>query len=238
MPYNHGLHEPTPVPMEAVLNMPEFPSRLLFKTVVTCRRMPAAPRIDGDLSHWEGIAPLPHLGSIEGVPPAGDVWVAWSEAGLYVAARVEKSSAVVSNRRRPQNGDGLQIIVDTRAVQNVHRATRFCHLFILLPKGGGLAGDAPIAWQAEIPGARESARLCKPGDIPIAATTDTARGFYTLEAALPAAVLTGWEPAPGVRLGFQYWLHDVQRGSETWSTSPDFPAMQDPSLWGLLELGE
>jgi hypothetical protein len=221
---------------EVPADMPSFPARLLFRTVVACPYMSAAPQMDGDLNDWAGVKPLPHLSEVEGQSPVGDVYVGWNEDAVYVACRVPKTDPVIANRRRPDAGDGLQVIIDTRGVQTVHRATRFCHLFVLLPTGAGPERDRPIAWQAEVPQARESGRLCRPEEIPIGATTDTARGFYTIEAAFPAAILTGYEPRPGMRVGFQYWLHDVQRGQETYTVPPELQAMQDPSLWGLLEL--
>lgn len=216
--------------------MADFPARLLFRTVVSVPYMPVSPHINGDLADWKGVRPLPHLCEIEDQPPVGEVYVGWNEDALYVACRVEKAKSVVSNRKRPEAGDGLQIIIDTRGVQTVHRATRFGHLFVLLPTGGGPGRDQPIAWQAEIPQARESAKLCQPEEIPIVATTDVSQGYYTIEAAFPGAILTGYEPTAGMRIGFQYWLHDVQRGQETYTVPLDLQAMQDPSLWGLLEL--
>ena len=43
---------------------------------------------------------------------------------------------------------------------------------------------------------------------------------------------------PGMRIGFQYWLHDTQKGQETYTVPLDLQAMQDPSLWGLLGLAK
>src|SRR5450759_783551 len=112
--------------------MPDFPARLLFRTVVSCPYMPVPPHINGDLGDWKDVSSLPHLCEVEGQAPVGDVYVGWNEDAIYAACSVEKTGRVTANRRRPQDGDGLQIIIDTRGVQTVHRATRFCHLFALL----------------------------------------------------------------------------------------------------------
>ncbi len=59
---------------------------------------------------------------------------------------------------------------------------------------------------------------------------------YTLEVALPATGLNGFQPREFGRLGFNYALHDSQRGSQSWTVSRDRPQAVCPSAWGTLEL--
>jgi hypothetical protein len=217
--------------------MPDFPSRLLFRPIAACPRIRPAPRIDGDLGDWAAVPPLPPLAEYDAEAVFADICVAWDESGLYIAERCERPSGVVAvNRRRPHAGDGLQVFIDTRATQGTHRATRFCHHFVLLPRSGGGTRSEPVGWQAPIMRARERAPLCAPQDIEIASSIH--EGFYVIEAHLPARILNGFEPRPGARIGFNYHVHDVVGGRRLWSSPRGFPADRDPSLWGILELGE
>lgn len=216
--------------------MPGFPSRVLFKAVAQCPRVDD-PRIDGDLSDWAEIPPLPDLGALDGAAGFARVHVGWSEAGLYVAEHCAKPEGTVSvNRRAPHAGDGLQVWIDTRCTQTTHRATRFCHHFVLLPKGGGLNRQDPVGWQGNIRRARDRAPLCDPAQIVLASRVGA--DHYTLEAFLPAGILAGFEPRVGLRMGFNFMAHDIPAGRQVWSTPPGFPADWDPSLWGILELVE
>lgn len=217
--------------------MAQFPSRMLFRPIVRCPRIDPAPTIDGDLSDWEGIGPLPPLEELDGRATFADVFVAWNSQGLYIAERCRKPEGTVAvSRRRPHAGDALEVWIDTRATQSAHRATRFCHQFVLLPKGGGAGRLEAIAWQVSIRRARERPLECDPSEIEIASFIGN--GFYTIEAHLPARILSGFEARAGARIGFNYLLHDVPGGRQFWAAPRGFPMHTDPSLWGLLELVE
>ena len=191
--------------------------------------------MDGQMGGWKGVPALPRLSELDGERAFAEVFVAWSEAGLYIAERCAKpEGVVVSNRRRPHSGDGLQVWIDARASQTSHRANRFCHHFILLPRGGGGNRMEPMGWQVNIRRARERPPVCKPEEIVIG--SQIGEGFYTIEAFLPARILNGFEPHVGMRLGFNYFAHDIPGGKQHWSSPRAMPMETDPSLWGLLEL--
>jgi hypothetical protein len=59
---------------------------------------------------------------------------------------------------------------------------------------------------------------------------------YLLQACVPAEALTGFDPAEHGRLGFTYAVVDRELGWQTFSIGPEFPFVEDPSLWGTLEL--
>ena len=59
---------------------------------------------------------------------------------------------------------------------------------------------------------------------------------YTLEAMIPAEALTGFDPTDHPRLGFTYAVVDRELGWQTFTVGPEFPFVEDPSLWGTLEL--
>lgn len=215
--------------------MPDFPSRMLFRPIASCPRLRQPIVLDGDLADWSGIPALPPLGELDGERTFAQVYVAWSEEGLYLAERCAKPGGTVTvNRRRPASGDGLQVWIDTRAAQTAHRASRFCHHFLLLPRGGGPGRGEPVAWQANLRRARERPPLCDPSQIRLASRVEG--DSYCLEVLLPTHLLNGFEPRAGERIGFNYFAHDVPGGKQVWSSPRAMPFDTDPSLWGLLEL--
>jgi hypothetical protein len=57
-----------------------------------------------------------------------------------------------------------------------------------------------------------------------------------LEAFLPAGVLHGFDPEQNTRLGVCYGVRDAELGEQQLAAGPDFPFVEDPSLWSVLEL--
>src|SRR5690349_13758542 len=178
---------------------------------------------------------LPALGELDGRPAFADVRMAWSPEGLAWQISVGgKTQLPWCRDSRLEDSDGLQVWVDTRATLNVHRAGRYSHRFIYLPSGGGSAGDQPIADQILINRARENARPFRPREIVARAKAD-GKG-YTLWAFASADALGGYDPAQQPRLAFTYAITDRERGQQTFSTGPEFPYEEDPSLWAEVRL--
>jgi hypothetical protein len=174
---------------------------------------------------------------LEGRAVFADVRAAWNDAGLALSLLVAgKKRPPLGDEDHPTQGDGLQVWIDTRDTHNVHRATRFCHWFVLLPNGGGKRRDEPMAEHLWIHRAKENPKRAESKQILL--RSEKRVDGYLLEAFLPAEVLTGWEPAEHPRLGFTYMVNDREMGQQTFSCSQHFPFREDPSLWGTLELTE
>jgi hypothetical protein len=62
------------------------------------------------------------------------------------------------------------------------------------------------------------------------------RDGYRLDCFVPAAALTGFEPAEHPRLGFHWAIIDREIGEHTFCCPPGLPYREDPSVWGSLEL--
>lgn len=213
----------------------DFPSRLIFKPVAECPRVDGIT-VDGDLSEWEEVPPLPPLCTLDGIEPFAEVKIAYNESGIYLATFTERREGVAVSRQRPQSADSLHVWLDTRGGLSGHRATRFCHCFVLLPKGGGPGRQQPVGRQIEIRRALDQPTLAQPEDMAIAIRQDETS--YSLEALLPAEILNGFEPEPGQTIGFTYLITDLVRGRQTYACGDEFPYSYDPSTWGRLRLGE
>lgn len=215
-----------------------LPPRFLFRFACSAPRADQLPGKSG--SRWLEFpagSELPDLSSLEGAPGFAVLRVAWNPGGLGIGVEVRgKSAPPRCDPERATTSDGLHLWIDTRCTQNVHRATRFCHFFCLLPRGSGKDGSRALGVQLLVPRAREDAALCDPGDLRVA--SEVCSDGYRLDAWLPAGVLHGFDPESQPRLGFYYAVVDSELGTQVLSVGEDFPYSSDPSLWGVLELAD
>jgi len=178
---------------------------------------------------------LPCFAELHGAKPFADVRLAWSEAGLTLNVTVRgKQQPPWCRDSRIDDSDGIQLWIDTRNTQNIHRAGRFCHRFALLPIGAGRKLDEPAAVLLAINRAKESPREIDPRALKVLA--DRFADGYKLEGFLPAAALTGYSPAEQPAIGFSYAVIDRELGWQTFTVGPELPFVDDPSLWGTLDL--
>lgn len=215
--------------MDEPLLAPTF----LYRFAVPCRQVPDLAK-RSPLTLPDDCA-IPSLSLLEGRPQLADVRVAWSEAGIGMSVRIQgKKQPPWCRDSRIEDSDGLQVWIDTRNTQNIHRAGRFCHRFAFLPTGGGRKLDEPVAALLAINRAKESPREIEPRQLVV--RCDRRVDGYTLEAFIPADTLTGYNPSDQPQLGFTYSVTDRELGTQTFTVGPEFPFDEDPSLWGTLEL--
>lgn len=178
---------------------------------------------------------MPSFGELEGRPRFADFRLAWNEAGLEVQLKVMgKSQEAWCRETRAEDSDGISIWIDTRDAHNIHRASRFCHRFVFLPFGGGARSQHPVGFLLPINRARE---LPKPIDPRILQMESRKlKDGYELHAFIPAEAITGYDPEEHPKLGFSYAVMDRELGWQTFTVGPEFPFVEDPSLWGTIEL--
>lgn len=207
----------------------------LFRFAAPCRKTdliwsPGGPKLTE--AHT-----LPWFGELDGRRPIAALKLGWSEEGLGFSLRVSgKSQPIWCRDSRIEDSDGLQLWIDTRNTQNIHRAGRFCHRFAFLPSGSGRSLEEPTASLLAINRARESPREISRGAIRVRA--ELKPDGYLLEGAIAASALTGFAPAEQPRLGFTYRIHDRELGDQTFALGTEFPIEEDPSLWGTIELSD
>jgi hypothetical protein len=212
----------------------ELPARAFFSFRVPVAPKPQGLRVDGSLGEWGDATLLPDLRAMDGERSFAQVRLAWSAEGLYVGVHVEGKTQVVAHRQHPRSADALFVWIDTRDVRDVHRASRFCHQFVALPRGGGSDRRKATAWQLPIRRSRESAPLCSTTRLKVA--SKVREDGYSMELALPADVLNGYDPEESARLGFNYLVCDHELGGQTWSVPGGLPFDHDPSTWASVEL--
>lgn len=178
---------------------------------------------------------LPPLGALGGAKQLADARGAWNDGGMVFTLRMTgKRQPPWCRDSKLDESDGLHVWIDTRATHDVHRATKFCHRFAFLPTGGGRRLDEPVADQMLINRARENARPVRPGLLQVRGEKRV--DGYLVEAYIPAAALTGFDPNEHPRLGFMFAAVDRELGWQTFTVGTSFPIDEDPSLWATLEL--
>ena len=181
---------------------------------------------------------LPSLAELQAAESFAEVSFAWNADGIGIAAEVERpgdAGDFAVDVKRPTEGDRLQVWLDTRDTRNIHRASRFCHQFCIVPAGGGAKETEPIVYALPIMRAREERELPEPSAFR-AKRTDTKTG-YRLEAWLPKETLVGYEPENSPRIGYCHAIADGER-RQFLQLDESFPFHYDPSLWTTLELIE
>jgi hypothetical protein len=205
----------------------------LFRWSFAVPHIETIPNRTGRLLDLPEACRLPSVGELDGRRDFADVRLAWNSSGLGVSVDVRgRSKKLITAGYAPNESDGLTLWIDTRNTQGVHRATKFCHQFCLLPAGGGRKEAEPIAVQIQLARAREEATL---DTSLVELQSSVEKTGYYLEAWFPTAAFVGFDPATSPRLGFHYRLRDLELGDQT-LVGPEFPVESDPSLWQTLEL--
>ncbi len=211
-----------------------LPPAFFFRYAIPVSFQPDLPRKRGSLLNLPESCRLPRVNLADQDPAFGEVRMAWNPQGLGLSVAVRgKSTPVSDSISEPTQSDGLQVWIDTRNTQTIHRASRYCHHFCFLP-GQNEKSKGPLAKELPIARAREERPLAASTDLQVAMKRHS--DGYLLEAWLPAKVLVGYDPDANPQIGFYYLLQDAELGRQALTVGPEFPFDQDPSLWSTLEL--
>jgi hypothetical protein len=208
------------------------PHRFLFRWSFPVPYWPEPPKANGPLPNLPASHQLPSLCEFDGTDEFA-VWkLGWNEQGLVLTVDVAgKLQPVRCDPFSPASSSGVHMWIDTRCTQNVHRATRFCHRFSLLPTS---QGKKPLAVAAPLGVSREQSPASR--DVPIRVASELRDDGYGMKAWIPAESLTGYDPEAHPRLGFYGVVLDAERGAQRLTVGSEFPYESDPSLWQTLEL--
>ncbi|TWU41438.1 hypothetical protein Q31b_28850 [Novipirellula aureliae] len=180
---------------------------------------------------------LPSFGVLSEQAAYADVRMAWNETGIGVQVSVARKRQLPWCRdSRLDDSDGFHLWVDTRSSPGIHRATQFCHRFLWMPAGGGPQREHPVAALIPINRARANPKPIRADSLKIAAAPR--HDGYQLSGFAPASCLTGFDPSDQPRIGFYYAVVDRELGWQTFSLGPEYPVIEDPSLWGEAVLSD
>lgn len=206
--------------------------RALFRFELPVRHCGKTPRIDGNIQKWDERFRVPDLFELDEGDAHAAVWWSWDEHGFYAAFHVTgKRRPPVCDPKSWWKLDGIRLCLNTRPGRDVRRATRFCHLFYLLPAGGGRDGKQPVVGLHAMSHAKEPPPHVALDQVRVSAVV--ARNSYAIEAAFPAAAIHGWNPAEHPQIGVFYKVRDTEMGDQTLTVNDDLGWNVDPSTWAI-----
>jgi hypothetical protein len=204
----------------------------LFRWSLPVPQMASLPNRSGRLLDLPDSCRLPSLSELDARRDFAEIRVAWNSGGFGISVQVRgKTKKPICSPNF--TSDGLTIWIDTRNTQGVHRATRFCHQFCLMPLGGRRKAS-PLVTQIPLARAREEVAPVDTSLIQI--QSDVKEDGYLLEAWFPSNAFVGFDPAASPKLGFHYLVRDSELGQQSLVADSEFPYVSDPSLWQTLEL--
>ncbi len=173
---------------------------------------------------------LPHYAWLVDEEPFADVYMGWNQEGVSLFFEIDKA---FEEARYPQyeEGDSVELFLDTRDMKQATYAHRFCHHFLILP--------------AEVHGVRaleitrlradDKRPLCEADDLYVEA--EFGKKKYTLKIGIPSACLYGFDPEVCDRLGFTYRINRGSGSAQHFSiSSRSCPIAQYPAVWASMKL--
>lgn len=211
-----------------------IPQAFWFRLALDCPRIDGIPRAGGRLLNLPASHALPSFQSLDGRGSWVEVRAGWGPKGLGLALEISgKTRPIQSDAYAIGGRDEVEIWIDTRDTRDVHRASRFCHRFLVTFQASGKTLKAEVA-ALKIHRALADAPFPKAGLI--ATWAEAIPGGYRLELFLPAEALSGFDPDTNRRLGFCHRVGDPERGDSFLTLGREFPVGEDPSLWATLVL--
>jgi hypothetical protein len=214
-----------------------IPVPLLVRCRLPVPRVDGLPRTGTELLKLTDACRLLFPADLEGTCDWAVLSAAWNPRGLgFQLVVTGRKMPVLGRPKAPMEPDSLELWIDTRETQTVHRATRYCHHFCVLPNGGGETGREALVIQLPVARAREDSPIRD--DEEFLCRSRTITGGYELSVWFPAETLNGFNPAEQSRLGFCARINDAEHGRRCFGVDDAFPFDADPSLWHSLELRE
>ena len=210
----------------------QVPKNLLFRYRIPCLAYDgkAGKGLELPESHQ-----LPHFGGFENQQAFADVRAGWNQSGMYFSVNIAcKKQSLWCRQNEVLESDGLHLWIDTRNTHNVHRASKFCHWFVLLPTGGGPQSKSPVATMLKINRSNEDPPTINRQEADLHAKLS--KTGYELKVFIPGSSLHGWNTDDHRQLGFNYAICDRELGWQTLAIGPELPIREDPSLWQTMAL--
>jgi hypothetical protein len=159
-----------------------------------------------------------------------DVSLFWNQEGIFGEILVQKEFQE-SNLPDYENGDSVEIFIDTRDMKKAGFATRFCHHFVFLAHPvQGIKAQEVTKFRSE-----DTHPLCDESLLLLDVKYE--KKSYSLAFFIPSQCLLGYEPDLFPRLGFTYKINRYKGPSQHLSiSSMHFDIMQNPSLWASINL--
>ena len=166
-----------------------------------------------------------------------NVYMAWREDGLYIAAEVfDQYIDSVEPTGRWWTRDNIEFWVSTRPVATEQMAYNpFCHQFFFVPSARPTDGRGSSVNQWHRPGDAISQHL-----IPHPLIRHSSRvlpGRYVVEIFVPGKSLNGWDPENYPQMSFNMHIRNFHTSVDYfWSAPKETYTQMRPNTWGTIVL--
>lgn len=219
---------------ENVMNLKiRIPARGLFHFAIPCYFQDPLWNKDGAI--LSDRHRLPDLPQVDNISYHMEAYAGWNDQGFAMRFRVF-DQFMVSRLESGSEGALISIWINTRAAQDIHRATRYCHWFEIHPMLGN-RGDrhTKILWRA-IPKAREAPNALPPQSTQVRVSVAPDRQSYITDVLFAREALTGFNPREHRRIGLNFELTSPGHEAVSFSVGRPLPYGEDPSLWATLDM--
>lgn len=158
------------------------------------------------------------------------VGISWSESGLFLSILFDKSfdecyfPAI-------EKGDGVEVFIDTRAIDDAVVVHKYCHHFVFVPKPvDGIFGAEVTKFRGE-----DKHEHCDVETLFV--ESSMSRGSYSMEIQISEMSLFGYDPHEYPKIGFGLRIHRAKGSPQHFPmNSVDYKVEAHPNLWARLEL--
>ena len=163
---------------------------------------------------------LPDFGELVFENSFAGVFAGWNEEGLIFDFVIRKAY---------DEGDSVEIFVDTRDLKTAGFPTRFCHHFAICPKPiDGVSAMEVTTFRTE-----DRHDHCLPEKLFVAAEFSAKK--YNMKIILPSDCLHGYDPSSFEKLGFAYRISRKNREPQHFALSSRYVHLEkQPSLWSTM----
>ncbi len=173
---------------------------------------------------------LPSTHSLTNEEAFAKIAMGWNEEGIGLQIQVNQAAGH-SFYPKVEQGDSVELFIDTRDLKSAGFNTRFCHHFFFLPE----AVEGVIAGEKTHFRTEDSHLLCDSQELEL--QVQLRKKDYTMKIFIPSQSLHGYDPKQFDRLGFTYRINRYGDAPQHFSIiSQEYQVDQQPSLWGSLKL--
>ena len=173
---------------------------------------------------------LPATSELNCEDPFADIHMGWNDEGLafHIKIKQELQESVYPN---PEEGDSVELYIDTRDIKTARFNHRFCHHFVFLAESvDGVQAAEVTRFRTE-----DTHPLCDPHDLEV--DVKEKKSSYEMSIWVPAKSLHGYDASQCDRLGFSYKINRFGDEPQHFAVhSGEYHVDQNPSLWSRLKL--
>ncbi len=171
---------------------------------------------------------LPDVSPLFGEEKFADFHLGWNERGLlgYIKMSKPYEQSFFPNY---EEGDSVEVFIDTRDLKKTGFATKFCHHFVFLShEVQEIQVQEVTKFRSE-----DSHPLCDSSEIECKCVYG--KKEYSMLFFIPSSCLHGYDPQTFPRMGFTFKINRYKGQAQHFSVSSHyFDIMQSPSHWSSL----